>query len=103
MKIEKLFGVNKSNLREKWSNLSALSKEVNDKKTVLIQKIERMQKKLFGNKPVLGATCWFVIEVSFLPNNYVGVRMEDGHIENYAILKHDIESDKLTVVIESEL
>jgi len=103
MKIEKLFGVNKFNLREKWFNLSALSKEVNDKKTVLIQKIEKMQKKLFRNKPVLGATCWFVIEVLFLPNNYVGVRMEDGHIENYAILRHDIESDKLTVVIEAEL
>lgn len=102
MKIEKLFGVNKFNLREKWFNLSALSKEVNDKKTVLIQNIEKMQKKLFRNKPVLGATCWFVIEVLFLPNNYVGVRMEDGHIENYAILRHDIESDKLTVVIEAE-
>ncbi len=102
MKIEKLFGINKFNLREKWFNLSALSKEVNDKKAVLIQKIEKMQKKLFRNKPVLGATCWFVIEVLFLPNNYIGVRMEDGHIENYAILKHDIESDKLTVVIESE-
>jgi len=103
MKIEKLFGVNKFNLCEKWFNLSVLSKEVSDKKTVLIQNIEKMQKKLFRNKPVLGATCWFVIEVLFLPNNYIGVKMEDGHIENYAILKHDTESDKLTVVIESEL
>jgi len=103
MKIEELFGVNKSNLCEKWFSLSALSREVNDKKTALIQKIEKMQKKLFRNKPVLGATCWFVIEVLFLPNNYIGVKMEDGHIENYAILKHDTESDKLTVVIESEL
>jgi len=103
MKIEELFGVNEFNLCEKWFNLSALSKEVNDKRTVLIQKIEKMQKKLFGNKPVLGATCWFVVKVLFLPNNYIGVRMEDGHIENYAILKHDTESDKLTVVIESEL
>jgi len=103
MKIEELFGVNKFNLCERWFSLSALSKEINDKKTVLIQKIEKMQKKLFRNKPVLGATCWFVIEVLFLPNNYIGVKMEDGHIENYAILKHDTESDKLTVVIESEL
>lgn len=103
MKIKELFGVNKFNLCEKWSNLSALSKEVNDKKTVLIQRIEKNQKKLFRNKPVLGATCWFFIEVLFLPNSYIGVKMEDGHIENYAILKHDTESDKLTVVIESEL
>lgn len=103
MKTEELFGVNKGNLCEKWFNLSALSKEVNDKKTALIQKIEKMQKKLFRNKPVLGATRWFVIEVLFLPNNYIGVKMEDGHIENYAILKRDTESDKLTVVIESEL
>jgi len=103
MKIEELFGVNKFNLSKNWFDLSALSKEVDDKKTVLIQKIEKMQKKLFRNKPVLGANCWFVVEVLFLPNNYIGVKMEDGHIENYAILKHDIESDKLTVVIESEL
>ena len=103
MKIEELFGVNKFNLREKWFDLSALSKEVNDKKTVLIQRIQKNQKKLFRNKPVLGATCWFFIAVLFLPNNHIGIRMEDGHIENYAILKHDTESDKLTVVIESEL
>ena len=103
MKIEELFGVNKFNLCGKWFDLSVLSKEVNDKKTVLIQRIEKNQKKLFRNKPVLGATRWFFIEVLFLPNNYIGVKMEDGHIENYAILKHDTESDKLTVVIESEL
>ena len=45
MKIEELFGVNKSNLCEKWFSLSALSREVNDKKTALIQKIEKMKKE----------------------------------------------------------
>lgn len=104
MSIEQPFGVDDSNLVEKWPELVAISEKNNSIKNSneLLKTIELTQNSLFKNRPVLGAQRWFITEIVQLPENYIGVRMEDGHIENYALIKHEIDLDKLITIVETQ-
>lgn len=101
---EQPFGINDTNLPERWPKLIDISEEKSTfcNPSEIMKTIETMQISLFKNKPVLGATRWFIIELIHLPENYLGVRMEDGHIENYALIKHDRNWDKLITIVETQ-
>jgi len=97
------YGINELNLRENWDNLKQLSRyEIDNEKEKWIDKIQSSE-SLFKNLPQLGAYQWLVNELILLDNNYIAVSMDDGHVENFAILHYDSNRDILDLIIESKL
>lgn len=64
-------------------NISALSQEIADDE---MKAIEQIQKKLFKNKPILGANKWFITKCIQILPNIILVYMEDGHTINIALI-----------------
>lgn len=68
-------------------------------KTDLVKKIESKQHILFKNKPILGATKWFVVELYEAGSDYYLAVLEDGHIQLYALINYD--GEKISVLHEN--
>ncbi len=67
-------------------------------KTELVKKIESKQDTIFKNKPILGATRWFVVGLYNAGMNHYLAVLEDGHIQLYALINFD--GKKISVLHE---
>ena len=94
-------GVDAATLCERWDALRAAAVGYRSSADLdhLRQLLEAQQDELLRNRPVLGATRWFVTEVIEIGDGYFAAIMDDGHIENCAILR--LEGEALTAVMES--
>jgi hypothetical protein len=93
-------GISAEDLCEQWDRLRglALRDTLTDLHT-LRSLLETQQDALLHNKPVLGATRWFVSEVVALGDDCFAAIMEDGHAENCIVFRYD--GDSIKVLIES--
>ncbi|ANA82327.1 hypothetical protein C7121_23855 [Paenibacillus glucanolyticus] len=69
----------------------------------IVNRIEKEQNSIIKSEKQLGASSWFVLDCYALPENYYAVIMEEGHITNYLIVKHDLVSDLIFSIVESNI
>lgn len=69
---------------------------------LLYRDFEELQLKLV-NKPVLGAPRWHMTNYKILDDNgLIEINMEDGHIENNAIVQYSENKKKFEIIKEDE-
>lgn len=69
----------------------------------LYNQFDKIQSKL-GNKPVLGAPKWHLTDYKLMNQNrnrLIKIYMEDGHIENTAILQYSKETNSFNIIKET--
>lgn len=67
---------------------------------LLHEDFEKLQSKL-TNKPILGASKWNIVNYKILNDNgLIEINMEDGHIENNAIVQYSKEKNSFYIVKE---
>lgn len=67
---------------------------------LLYEDFANLQSKL-TNKPILGASEWHLINYKVLNDNgLIEINMEDGHIENNAIVQYSKENNSFDIIKE---
>lgn len=97
------FNITNENLVDNWGNLHYIMfpqfKPPN--KEHIEHYLMENQDIIFENRPVLGAQKWYITDLITLSDDYIAVKMEDGHIMNAAILKYNSKTDNYNVVMEA--
>ncbi|MDD2491226.1 MAG: hypothetical protein WCY24_04590 [Lutispora sp.] len=100
-----MLSIDKKNILNLWYDLKKTfhknTNEYIEKK--LIEEFGEIQSSIIKNKPILGASQWYLCEILFLEKNVFAIQMEDGHIENYAIIKYNQEKDCFNLVEEIKI
>jgi hypothetical protein len=94
-------GINENNLLKKWELLKIIKNEKIKVERELKNRIYVEQKTIFGNTPVLGSQNWIINEIFYLNNSNIAVKLDDGHIENCAILEFNKSKKEIINVFEN--
>lgn len=99
--MDLLHGISNNTVVKEWERI--ITQSLGKANQQIINRIEKEQDSLIKSEKKLGAISWFVLDCYALPENYYAVIMEEGHITNYLIVKHDLVSDKIFSIVESNI
>ena len=92
-------GIDLDSLCDYWETIRGLAVADDPQDLTSLSRIIEDQQHLLSNEPILGAPKWLVDEIVPLGDHDYAVLMNDGHIENCAVVHY--EAGRLAVLCDS--